>query len=699
MNDANRESLELCTCMYRIFTHRMADDSLIPLDRLMLVWNYLKAQSTHVPHNLIGRVMRLQNVASSHGKCKALIRMSLNLGVVDQLLEAFHKLLTYIDAFSSEHMYSPYAFLLSGTSVAEAVQTLQPLVTARFDFAVDQSSLDGASATTRLTSSPSPSPSSIQSPVVSPSPRLKSKRKRAKPESQPSIPSTTSESQTGSSFLGRTISDSNILEDTSKLATASAESLTPKTDSLTAPALPAKPTVPRVSEVTVAEVPKRKTSESPFEELANSKSDAAPFSVETVGPIARKSSLLTSQLNPLGLGVGVGLPQIGLVEEVKPPSPRYSNGSLSTFSSTSGSMLSPTGNQNAITNSRRPQPQTWKPAPLSSSFSPQVPRNNTQLSRDIRGDSNSRLDHCGDDMLSVSVPLTSFSLVDSYWGTTSQSDQSPVKSLGSCRMESDEAPLSPDSVVHSVDLQVHFTIHVPEKLAGDEFACGWCGRRRAVSRGFDLSRTARYCHYTGRYCCSKCHSDDERILPGYVVQRWSFKKFPVCKLASHFLDDVLSQPCINLRRMPPHLVGKHTNSLQPMVGLRREIALQRALLLECDTGLAEGAVLVPPHFLFLLTAESYIYSLESLIGARQGSFLGVLRELSQAFSSHITRKCAKCREKGRQCFMSRDPRGECFGNQDEILFPFERAAKMCGDCGEIFHAKCFRSKQCLNCGL
>ena len=58
-------------------------------------------------------------------------------------------------------------------------------------------------------------------------------------------------------------------------------------------------------------------------------------------------------------------------------------------------------------------------------------------------------------------------------------------------------------------------------LAAQGYRCTGCGMRQEPSQ----ARHFRFCNYTGKYFCQKCHSNASSIVPAYVLHRWSFKKY------------------------------------------------------------------------------------------------------------------------------------------------------------------------------
>eukprot|EP00299_Pterocystis_sp_00344_P009020 c3653_g1_i1.p1 GENE.c3653_g1_i1~~c3653_g1_i1.p1 ORF type:complete len:876 (+),score=136.04 c3653_g1_i1:43-2670(+) len=143
LGDSHRETLELCTAIYRIFTHSLLlDTSLPPQARLAHVWEYIHAHEENFPVPLVVTVVKLEHVHTSHGQLKALIRLALNQGKMHLVLENLHRT-TLRDP---RHIYSQQSFMFSSNAVGEGVRILESLTLppsrVTFAFAVDHFVLD-----------------------------------------------------------------------------------------------------------------------------------------------------------------------------------------------------------------------------------------------------------------------------------------------------------------------------------------------------------------------------------------------------------------------------------------------------------------------------------------------------------------------------------------------------------------------------
>ena len=58
-------------------------------------------------------------------------------------------------------------------------------------------------------------------------------------------------------------------------------------------------------------------------------------------------------------------------------------------------------------------------------------------------------------------------------------------------------------------------------LAAQGYRCTGCGMRQDPAQ----ARHFRFCNYTGKFFCQKCHTNATSIVPAYILHRWSFKKY------------------------------------------------------------------------------------------------------------------------------------------------------------------------------
>ena len=63
--------------------------------------------------------------------------------------------------------------------------------------------------------------------------------------------------------------------------------------------------------------------------------------------------------------------------------------------------------------------------------------------------------------------------------------------------------------------------NVLKQLAAQSYRCTGCGMKQEPSQ----ARHFRFCNYTGKYFCQKCHTNATSVIPAYIMDRWSFRKW------------------------------------------------------------------------------------------------------------------------------------------------------------------------------
>ena len=63
--------------------------------------------------------------------------------------------------------------------------------------------------------------------------------------------------------------------------------------------------------------------------------------------------------------------------------------------------------------------------------------------------------------------------------------------------------------------------NILKQLAAQGYRCTGCGMKQEPSQ----ARHFRFCNYTGKYFCQKCHTNATSVIPAYIMDRWSFRKW------------------------------------------------------------------------------------------------------------------------------------------------------------------------------
>lgn len=251
----------------------------------------------------------------------------------------------------------------------------------------------------------------------------------------------------------------------------------------------------------------------------------------------------------------------------------------------------------------------------------------------------------------------------------------------------------------------HTHIHQPPKrlelIAKQNYRCCGCGLQ------VDKQEANRmiYCYYTGKYFCPHgCHSKTKTIIPAYIINRWSFKLYPVSNFAFQTISNNYTKPLFNIQDLNPKLFKK-IKHFQHLNEIRSQLLKLKEYILSCKKA---GNLLVvylmfePKHF--IEPAKEFIYSLEDLVSIRNDcKLLQKCCDLMHESMNHI-KNCSSCLAHGFICEICSSNQGQS-GNRlnnkrVDILFPFEIGrVKQCPHCFACYHLSCFSSNnlRCLKC--
>ncbi|XP_012286390.1 run domain Beclin-1-interacting and cysteine-rich domain-containing protein isoform X3 [Orussus abietinus] len=101
--------------------------------------------------------------------------------------------------------------------------------------------------------------------------------------------------------------------------------------------------------------------------------------------------------------------------------------------------------------------------------------------------------------------------------------------------------------------QIIFTAHPPPVrkilIAKQNYRCAGCGMKVAVA----YANRFRYCEYLGRYFCTGCHTNQVALIPGKVLSKWDFNRYPVSNFAYRLLDQMAGDPLFQVQDLNPLL--------------------------------------------------------------------------------------------------------------------------------------------------
>ncbi|XP_066562513.1 protein associated with UVRAG as autophagy enhancer isoform X2 [Amia ocellicauda] len=233
--------------------------------------------------------------------------------------------------------------------------------------------------------------------------------------------------------------------------------------------------------------------------------------------------------------------------------------------------------------------------------------------------------------------------------------------------------------------QIIFNIHPPQKrsvvVASQHYLCAGCGTEVEPK----YIKKLRYCEYLGKYFCDCCHSDSESSIPGHIVMKWDFSKYPVCNFSKQLLDSIWHNPLFNVSCINKALYSK-AKELDRFRELQEQLLSIKKLLATCrlSKSVLQEIEQLPEH----LTHEQHLFSLEDLVNIKRGLLQTQARALLKLASAHVE-ICELCLAKGFICE---------FCKSKEVLFPFQReTCKRCEECKACFHKYCFKEEDCPKC--
>ena len=88
------------------------------------------------------------------------------------------------------------------------------------------------------------------------------------------------------------------------------------------------------------------------------------------------------------------------------------------------------------------------------------------------------------------------------------------------------------------------------------------------------------CTYTKMYYCDDCHTDELSVIPTKIVFGWNFVKYRVCAKAKLFLDEIKSEPIVDVMAFNDKLF-KFSTDLEEIFALRKQLSYMSAYFSTC----------------------------------------------------------------------------------------------------------------------
>ncbi|XP_025191827.1 run domain Beclin-1-interacting and cysteine-rich domain-containing protein [Melanaphis sacchari] len=269
------------------------------------------------------------------------------------------------------------------------------------------------------------------------------------------------------------------------------------------------------------------------------------------------------------------------------------------------------------------------------------------------------------------LPLPSSWPVNPYEPTDDRSDAS-----SRLRGTSDWAPPRPQIIFTSHPSPIRKNIM---ELQG--YRCAGCSMKVAVK----YASKFRYCFYLGRYFCTGCHVNKTSIIPGRIIEKWDFSKYPVSCFSFNLLEKMLFDPLFNITDLNSVLY-KRARGLDKVRMYRMQLHYIKDFIFLCRYAdrLKELLEIIDAHIIL----KPDLYSIQNLVDVKNGELGKKLQNLIVTCNKHII-NCQLCQARGFVCEIC---------NNNKILFPWDfRFVTRCVDCGSCYHKKCYDSRKVPMC--
>lgn len=224
--------------------------------------------------------------------------------------------------------------------------------------------------------------------------------------------------------------------------------------------------------------------------------------------------------------------------------------------------------------------------------------------------------------------------------------------------------------------QIIFTPHPPPVrrmlIAKQNYRCAGCGMKVAVK----YANRFRYCEYLGRYFCTGCHTNQVAFIPGKILSKWDFTRYPVSNFSYRLLDQMMSDPLFQINDLNP-LLYRRNKQLNGTRILRTKLFFLKDFLLTCRfaSSIQEQLKKEPSYIM----NDPHVYSIQDLINIKYGVLPAKLQDIIDVCCEHIN-DCELCQARGFVCEL-------CCSK--DVIFPWDLLKVIrCEKCGACFHMDC-----------
>ncbi|GFN89269.1 hypothetical protein PoB_001577500 [Plakobranchus ocellatus] len=238
--------------------------------------------------------------------------------------------------------------------------------------------------------------------------------------------------------------------------------------------------------------------------------------------------------------------------------------------------------------------------------------------------------------------------------------------------------------------QIIFSVHPTEKRAvvmkRQNYHCAGCGLK--VDPAY--MKRYRYCEYLGKYFCQCCHTGEtSAVIPGRVLERWDFAKYPVSAFSHSLLDRMWQEPLFHVSTINRSLY-RRVKALDSIREGRRQLFHLHSLLVVCrrDLKIIKELQKLPAHWV----SNEDAYSMEDFMQVElfsPPSIVIVDVIISYVCFLPVPGHPQLCQGLGFICEMCNNPK---------VIFPFQLDTVVsCQVCQACYHKQCFVPGKCPKC--
>ncbi|XP_043674149.1 run domain Beclin-1-interacting and cysteine-rich domain-containing protein isoform X1 [Vespula pensylvanica] len=233
--------------------------------------------------------------------------------------------------------------------------------------------------------------------------------------------------------------------------------------------------------------------------------------------------------------------------------------------------------------------------------------------------------------------------------------------------------------------QIIFTPHPPPMrrtlIAKQNYRCAGCGMKVAVK----YANKFRYCEYLGRYFCTGCHTNQVTLIPGKILSKWDFNRYPVSNFSYRLLDQMMLDPLFQIQDLNASLY-RRIKQLERTRILRTKLFFLKDFLYTCRFAVNVQDILKKESDYII--NDPHVYSIQDLMYVKLGILPMQLQELIEMCNAHVA-SCELCQARGFICEV-------CYSK--DVIFPWELSKiTRCETCGACFHNECKQTSNELEC--